>query len=295
MPLESASEIMAHARRNRYAVGYFESWDLASLEGAIDAAEQSHAPTIIGFNGDFLARHDRAAPARLAWYGALARAAAESAQVPCAVMFNECPRDSWVECATQVGFNLVMLADATAKYDEITLRVANLVDRAHSRGVAVEAELGVLPCGAEERDGGGGVLTDPDRAAEFVRATGIDLLAVSVGNVHILLQGQQNLDLERLAAIRRKVDIPLVLHGGTGITAESLTQAIALGVAKINYGTYLKQRCLAELRRAIPDSDINPHHALGYGGDADLLVITRRAVRNAILERIGILGCCGQG
>ena len=101
MPLEAATELLAHARRRGYAVGYFESWDMASLEGVIDAAEQSRAPVIVGFNGEFLARPDRALPARLEWYGALGRAAAESARVPCAVMFNECPVDAWVERAAQ--------------------------------------------------------------------------------------------------------------------------------------------------------------------------------------------------
>ena len=90
MPLEAAADLMADARRHGYAVGYFESWDLASLEGVIDAAEETGSPVIVGFNGEFLARPDRALPARLAWYGALARAAAESARVPCVVMFNEC-------------------------------------------------------------------------------------------------------------------------------------------------------------------------------------------------------------
>ena len=129
-----------------------------------------------------------------------------------------------------------------------------------------------------------------------MRETGIDLLAVSAGNVHILLDGQRNLDLAHLAAIRQKVDVPLVLHGGSGIAADSLAKAIALGVAKVNYGTYLKQRCLAAIRRALADADgnANPHHVLGDGGGADLLVVVRRAVRDAVLERIGLLGCCGK-
>ena len=78
MPLEAADELLSHASRGRYAVGYFESWDIASLEGVIDAAEQSRAPVIVGFNGEFLARPERDPPARLEWYGALGRAAAES-------------------------------------------------------------------------------------------------------------------------------------------------------------------------------------------------------------------------
>jgi ketose-bisphosphate aldolase len=297
MPLEPVAELLADARRRRYALGYFESWDLASLEGVIDAAEQSRAPVIVGFNGEFLARPDRALPARLEWYGALGRAAAESARVPCALMFNECPVDDSVEQATRLGFNLVMLADADADHAELTGRVAELVRLAHARGVAVEAELGVLPFGAEGHNAAEGSLTDPSQAAAYVRETGVDLLAVSAGNVHILLDGQRNLDLAHLAAIRQKVDVPLVLHGGSGIAADSLANGIALGVAKVNYGTYLKQRCLAAVRRALAEGNgnANPHHVLGDGGSDDLMVVVRRAVRDAVLERIGLLGCCGKG
>lgn len=294
MPLESATEMTAHARHGNYAVGYFESWDLASLEGVIDAAEQSRSPMIIGFNGEFLAHADRVVPARLDWYAALGRAAAESAKVPCALMFNECPVDAWVERATGLGFNLVMLADPEASYADLTRRVAHIVQISHARGVAVEAELGLLPCGVADHAQTDGSLTDPDLAAAFVRETDVDLLAVSAGNVHILLQGQRELNLEHLAAIRQKVDVPLVLHGGSGIAAESLSQAIAAGVAKVNYGTYLKQRYLAAVARAVSAEVVDPHHALGFGGNEDLVVVARQAVRDAVLERIGMLGCCGK-
>jgi ketose-bisphosphate aldolase len=292
MPLEPAVELLAHARRRGYAIGYFESWDVASLEGVIDAAEQSRSPIIVGFSGDFLARPDRALPARLEWYAALGRAAAESASVPCALMFNECPADDWLERAVRLGFNLVMLADGKADHAELTRRMANLVRLAHAQGAAVEAELGQLPSGATGYADAS--LTDPHQAASFVAETGVDLLAVSTGNVHILLNGQRDLDLNHLAAIRRRVDVPLVLHGGSGITADSLAKAIATGVAKVNFGTYLKQRCLAAIRQTLAATadNANPHHLLGDGGNADLTSVVRRAMRDAVLERIGLLGCC---
>ncbi|MGD0896740.1 MAG: class II fructose-bisphosphate aldolase [Thermoguttaceae bacterium] len=294
MPLEPAAQLLTHARRNRFAVGYFESWDVASLEGVIDAAEQVRAPIIIGFNGEFLSRGDRCPPVRLDWYGTLARAAAESAKVPCAAMFNECPLDGWVEHATRAGFNLVMLADAAASYGDLARRVTELVDIAHPRGVAVEAELGLLPSGTGDHGDAAGSLTDPELAAAFVRETGVDALAISAGNVHVLLDGQRELDLPHLAAIAQQVDVPLVLHGGSGIEPNSLGKAIGLGVAKVNYGTYLKQRCLAAWRRALAAAQTTPHQTLGNGGEADLIVIGRRAVREAVLQRIGALGCCGR-
>ena len=291
MPLEPAGPMLARARREGYAVGYFESWNLESLQGVVDAAEQTRSPIILGFNGDFLSRPARQAEERIAWYAALGRAAAKSASVPCALIFNECPRDDWVRAAIDAGFNLVMPADASATPDETTRRVGTLATLAHARGVAVEAEVGELPCGVV---GGGGALTDPEAAEVFVASTGVDLLAVSVGNVHIKTRGEAPLDLERLEAIRRRVAVPLVLHGGTGIAAASLREAIALGVAKVNYGTYLKQRYLRAVRTALTRDLEDPHQLLGLGGPDDVLVAGRLAVRDAVLERIDVLGCCGK-
>ena len=226
-----------------------------------------------------------------------------------------------------------MPADPSCSYDEYARRVKRIVAHARDRSVAVEAELGELPCGTsrQNRDfsrkvqrptGAGshsgaaapiwpavlppcgasgsieseGQFTDPHDAERFVRETGVDLLAVSVGNVHIQMTGESELDLERLAAIRARVPVPLVLHGGTGITRRSLQAAIGLGVAKVNYGTYLKQHYLRVLRERLVagDPSANPHELLGMGGPSDLLVAGRIAVRDAVLERITTLGCCGR-
>jgi len=277
-----------------YAVGYFESWNLESLQGVIDAAEQTRSPIIVGFNGGFLSAGERLAGERLSWYAALGRAAAESASVPCGFLFNECPSDDWLVLAINSGFNVVMPADASAPFDCYVQRVSALARLAHAHGVAVEAELGELPAGVAGHGGGSGILTDPSLAARFVSATGIDLLAVSVGNVHVKIDGTQGLDLGLLAEIHRQVKLPLVLHGGTGISASSLRQAIGLGVAKINYGTYLKQSYLRAIRGALDREGLDPHRLLGMGGPDDLLVAGRLGVRDAVLERIDLLGCCGR-
>ncbi len=294
MPLESIDRLMRGCREGGYAVGYFESWNLESLQGVLDAAEQTRSPVILGFNGEFLCRDGRHAAERLALYAAMGKAAAESSRVPCSLIFNECSNDPWTLDAAEAGFNLVMPADPNASYDDYTRRVAQIVRHCHQRRVAVEAELGELPCGASGRVEGEGELTDPALAERFVQETRVDLLAVSVGNVHIQMSGGQDLNLERLAAIRERVKIPLVLHGGTSITAGSLQQAIRLGVAKVNYGTYLKQRYLAAVRSAFAQEQINPHELLGLGGPSDVMVAGRLAVRDAVLERIETLGCCGR-
>ena len=294
MPLEPVGPMMRRAREGGYAVGYFESWNLESLQGTIDAAEQTRSPIILGFNGDFLSRPSRLAAERLSWYAALGRAAAESASVPCGLIFNECPADDWVRRAIDAGFNLVMPADPEAPPAEAVRRVAEIARLAHARGIAVEAEVGELPCGESGGAPSGGQSTDPAAAAAFVDATGVDLLAVSAGNVHIKLEGDQGLDLALLEAIARRVTVPLVLHGGTGIADDSLRAAIALGVTKVNYGTYLKQAYLRAVRSALGSSVASPHRLLGIGGEEDVMVAGRLAVRDAVLARIGLLGCCDQ-
>ena len=285
MSLEPIPRLMHHARHHDYALGYFESWSLESIQGVIDAAESTRSPVIIGFNGEWLAGRDGASAQELRLYAALGRAAASEASVPVGFIFNECPNDAWVEHAIGAGFNLVMPADPEAPLDDYTRRVKRLTALAHSREVAVEADFE-----ADELDGE----AYAEGAAKFVAETGVDLLAVSVGNEEIKLHGRSPLDLERLEAVGRRIDVPLVLHGGTGIEDDSIRAAIHRGVRKINYGTYMKQKYLRVIREALDTAEPNPHALLGDGSRTDLMVIGRRVVKDAVLERIELLGCCGK-
>ena len=293
MSLWPISELIQRAQKYQYAWGYFESWNLESLQGVLDAAEMAGSPIIIGFNGEFLSRPGRKLTERIRCYAELGKAAAADTSVPCGLIFNECPNDDWVRNAVLAGFNLVMPADPSATYEDYQVRVATLTDFAHRHGAAIEAEVGHLPFGSLGRTNGN-ILTDPDLAGRFVEDTGVDLLAVSVGNVHVLTKGEQELDLKRLSQIGERTKTPLVLHGGTGIPASSIREAIRLGVTKVNYGTYLKQRYLEALRSSIAAVVDNPHELLGMGGEHDVMIAGRLAVRDAVLERIESLGCCGK-
>lgn len=285
MSLEAIPRLMQHARHHDYAVGYFESWSLESVQGVIDAAEATRSPIIIGFNGEWLAEREGASAQELRLYAALGRAAAIEAGVPVGFIFNECPNDDWIEQAIGAGFNLVMPADPEAPLDDYTRRVKRLTALAHGRQVAVEADFE-----GDDLD----TIAYAEGAAKFVAETGVDLLAVSVGNEEIKLQGRAPLDLERLEAVGRRIDIPMVLHGGTGIEDDSIKAAIHLGVRKINYGTYMKQKYLQVIRGALAVDEPNPHALLGDGSRTDLMVVGRRIVKDSVLERIELLGCCGK-
>lgn len=295
MPLVPVSKLLADALTNRYSLGYFESWNLESLQGVLDAAEKCRAPIIIGFNGEFLTHTGRRFSESIPLWSALGKAAAAAATVPCGLIFNECASDEAVRQAADNGFNMVMLADPQASYEEYERRVASLVQYAHPRGVAVEAELGELPNGLPgEEHSHPSCTTDPDTAARFVRNTGVDILSVSVGNVHIMVSGEQPLNFDLLERLHRTSGVPLGLHGGTGIPHADLRKMGAYGVAKVNFGTYLKQRYLSALRQALQTTEVNPHLLLGMGGAEDVLAAGRAAVRDAVLERIEALGCCGR-
>ena len=269
MPLASIKTMFESAVAGKYAIGYFESWNLESLQGVLDAAEETRSPIVIGFNGEFLSDPDRLAAERLALYGGAGKAAAEASPVPCGFIFNECTRDEWSLRAIDEGFNLIMPIDGGNDYEAYILRTAKISGRAHEHGVAVEGEIGELPDGFDAAHEG--LSTHPEQAADFVERTGVDLLAVSVGNVHCL-----------------------VLHGGTGIEGGALKEAIALGAAKINYGTYLKLAYLDAVRKALDSQCPDPHKLLGGGGEEDVMVLGRHAIKDAVLERIHLLGCCGK-
>jgi fructose/tagatose bisphosphate aldolase len=286
VPLAPIAQLMQAATAGNYALGYFESWNLESLQGSIDAAERTRSPTIIGFSGEFLSQRADATPEDLTHYAALGRAAAEKATVPCGFILNECSRDAWVERAITLGFNLVMPADPNASAEDYRHRVTRLTQLAHARNVAVEADFE-----GEEQQAADTYAKD---AAHFVKSTGVDLLAISVGNEEIKLKGRAPLDLARVAAVHEHVPLPLVLHGGTGIEDASLKEAIRLGVRKVNYGTYVKQHYLKVLRAALSISEPNPHALLGDGSHTDIMVIGRKVVCEAVLERIDLLGCSGK-
>jgi ketose-bisphosphate aldolase len=285
--------LLADARAGRYALCYCESWNIESLQAVVEGAEAMGSPIIAGFNGGFLRHPSRTRPERVAYYGALSAALAASA-VPTAFILNETDDLAQIEQGLEQGFNAVMVESDLLTPEEYIDLVKKVVRMAHARSASVEAQVGRLPhgCGAGR---GGGETTDPGVARAFVERTGVDALGVSIGNVHILTRGKASIDVESLARIRDQVDVPLVVHGGTGFPAEYAAQVIGLGVAKFNFGTNLKQAYLAALREKLAHyaEPMDPHLFLGMGGREDILVAARMAVQQRVQELIETYGFAG--
>jgi len=288
MALVSMAELLSEARDQGYAVCYCESWNLESFAAVVEAAEELNAPAITGFNGGFLSGPERVRPDNIAYYAGLGLALrASSARA--AFLLNESDDFAQMESAIGMGFNAVMVENERLEASAYRSLVRRVVAVAHDAGVTVEAAVGRLA------DGAGHVkaeATHPDEAQKLVEETGIDALSVAVGNIHILTKGKAALDLDRLEEIRNRVPVPLVLHGGTGIPLERIEDYIQRGVAKINFGTVLKQVYLEAVRQkmAAYEQPISPHPFLGMGGQEDVLMAGRQAVKQKVKELMTLCG-----
>jgi ketose-bisphosphate aldolase len=284
------NDLLADAQAGGYAVGYFEAWDIYSLEAVLEAAEAEDSPVILGFGGVMMepAWFDGGGLERL---GALGLAATRTAEVPVSFILNEVTTFAQIVRGIRAGFNVVMLDTSELPYAENVRATRQVVHAAHAVGVGVEAEVGELPDASGEMGGGAGRLTDPDEAARFVDETGIDTLAVSIGNVHTLTDGKATIDLDHLKAIHQAVPVPLVIHGGTGFPEELISDVIELGVAKFNFGAVLKQAFLDGLKDAVAalPSSVAIHQVLGSRKNADVLEHGKARMRQEVSRRIRLM------
>jgi len=293
------SALIADAERGGYAVGYFESWGLESLLAVADAAQAVRSPVILGFSGIYLPHPNRCARDPLGPYAAMAAAVADHIAVPACLLFNECARLTWVREAIALGFDLTMFSDDTLAPAEQSDAIAALAAEAHERRAAVEAELEPLPGVGGDLHAGhaaeGARLTDPDAARAFVARTGVDALAVNVGQMHWHGRRAARLDLDRLRRLRA-LSVPLVLHGGSSIDTADLRAAIDIGVRKINIGSRLKQTYFNALRQACADVEAtaNPYEVIGSGLAQDVLVPGRLALQRDVERWMHLFGSAGK-
>ena len=294
MGIVGMDEILACAIQGGYAVGYFEAWDQYSLEGTLEAAEALNSPAILGVGGAITSQSwldHRGIEQQIT----LARCLAERAVVPTAVLLNEVESFSHIVRGLYAGCNAVMLHTSHLHYRENVALTLKVVEVAHSVGAIVEAELGQLADAGDSVETA--ISTDPDEAARFVESTGVDALAVSIGNVHTLADGEaEGVDLDLLARIRDVVAVPLVLHGGTGFPRTAVQRAIECGVAKINVGTALKRAFLEGVAEALADvpEGVGVQRLVGTREEFDILARGKSKTKAEAMRLITLYGSAGQ-
>ena len=295
MPLIPFNDMMKQAEAESYAVGYFETWDLASLIAVLRAAESAASPVIVGFSGIYLPRFLGEELRWFASYAQAGRAAAEAAQVPVSYIFNESYFLDWVDASMDHGFNIVMFSDEGLSPSKRVAKIEALAVKAHERGIAVEAEMGEPPDAPHAR-GSDFSITDPDEAEEFVRKTRIDALGIVVGNRHSDHEGGVELDIGLIESIEAKVGVPLVLHAGSSVDEQSMREAVRAGIRKVNIGRAVKKAAFHSVqeRSSNTGSEYPGYEVFGAGGPVDLFGGIDEAIGDAVRKLMNLFGSSGR-
>jgi len=283
LPLVTIKELLKAAEQGNYAVGAFNCNNMEIVQAIVQAAEEENSPVIVQ------ASQGAIKYAGLEYITTLTKLAAEQARVPVALHLDHGTSfDQIVKCIRH-GFTSVMIDGSAYPLLENIELTNKVVEVAKAAGVSVEAELGKIggtedDITVDERDA---TFTDPQEAKMFVDATGVDALAVAIGTAHGVYKGEPKLDFERLKKIVALVDVPIVLHGSSGVPDEAIKQAISLGVRKVNIDTNLREAFVKKTRQMIEErpEEIDPRKILGPARDA---------MKEIIKEKIRLFGSSGK-
>lgn len=232
--LVNLNEVLLDARKRKYGVGLFNTTSLEMARGVIQAAEELGSPVIVGTAEVLL-------PAgSLAEIRDMMRPLAERASVPVVLHYDHGLTEEKVIEALRLGYSSIMYDCSVDGYEENVKKVREMTRIAHAFGATVEAELGHVGANARSAEGtkqDDSIYTDPQEAAEYVKATGVDALAVAIGSAHGAYKETPKLDIGRLKEIAKAVEVPLVLHGGSGLSDQDFRDCVENGIAKINIYT----------------------------------------------------------
>ena len=250
MPLVTSKALLERAYRDHFAVGAFNANNMEQVQAIIEAAEEERAPVILQVSQGAI-RY-----CGLAFAAGLVKIAAAEANVPVVLHLDHgTDFEQNVRCL-HAGFTSLMFDGSKLPFDQNVAITRRIVEIAHPCSIPVEAELGKV---LQSKDGVTQAdvehaMTDPAEARRFVDLSGCDSLAVAVGSVHAMRAKEAALDIARVEAIRKQVTIPLVLHGSSGVTEESIVAAIEHGVAKMNVATYLNEAFVEGIRPVWPST-----------------------------------------
>ena len=237
MPLVPMKDLLVKAKAQGYAVGAFSIVDYATLQAVVDAAEEERAPAII----------QTTAGSTVKYYGCeaivdMATNAAGRSAMPLALHLDHCKDLEMIFNCIDAGWTSVMYDGSSFPFEQNVEESKQVVERAHAKGVSVEGEIGAV-WGVEDDidvDENLDLLADPDQAALYAEQSGVDAFAPAIGTAHGLYKGEPKLDFERLRTIAARVEAPIVIHGGTGLSEDTFRKLISYGGAKINVSTQIK-------------------------------------------------------
>ena len=272
--LVNLKEILALAEEKKCAVGAFNTPNLECVNAVINAAEKLNVPVIISH----AELHEEVSP--LAKIGPVMVQAAMTAKVPVCVHLDHCEALDYMAQALEIGFTGVMYDGSTLPYEENLANTKKAVAMAKNCNCGVEAELGALA----SREGGaanasGPVYTDPDEAVAFCKETGIDALAPSFGTAHGIYKSKPVLDLDRVKVISEKTGLPLVMHGGSGVSPEDYRTGIANGLRKINYYSYMSKAGTNAVKELLEKEDVTFFHDLALAAQKAMQADAEKAMR----------------
>lgn len=280
---------LRQAQQNGYAIGAFNANTMEQMQAIALAAQAEQTCAIIQISHRALLYAGSGNTTRgLQYMAAVGKIAAQSVEVPIALHLDHADKTEVLQ-AIALGFTSVMFDGGDMPFEENVAITKELCQAAHTVGVCVEAEIGDIPKGSGAAHGSLAVnLTSPEQAREFVANTGVDTLAVALGSVHGLTEKRISLDLRRLKAIRSHVDVPLVLHGSSGVNDDDIAAGIKLGLCKVNVATQLN-KAFTDTVRSILSHDralVDPRDYLGPGRDIQM---------EAVRERIRFYSSSGKG
>lgn len=282
--LVSGKEILLDAQKNKYGVGAFNVNNMEIVQAIIEAAEELNSPVIIQASQGGLKY------AGVEYIAALGKLAGRNAKVPVALHLDHGTDFNQVMQCIRYGFTSVMIDASQYPLEENIERTKRVVEVAHAVGVSVEAELGKIG-GTEDDvsvDHKDATMTDPQEAKRFVEETGVDSLAIAVGTAHGIYKGEPEIDFDRIKEIRDLVDIPLVLHGSSGVAYDDLERAISLGISKINIDTDVRKSFAKKVNEFVRENpeEIDPRKILGPA---------KEEMKETIKEKMKVFGSVDKG
>lgn len=282
MPLVTSTEMLLAAQQNHYAVGAFNIETMEMAQAVIAAAEEAKAPVILQTTPGTL---QYASPAV---FCGIVAALSQNTTIPIALHLDHGSGFALASEALQAGYTSVMIDGSQLPFAENVAVTRQVVEAAAAYGVPVEAELGKIGGKEDDVAASGSQYTDPEEARAFVSQTGVRSLAVAIGTAHGFYTGTPVLALARLTALRHAVDVPLVLHGASGLSDSDILSCVQRGICKVNFATELRVAFTDGIKEALSQNP-SAYDPKAYGK------IARQHVFNLTLSKMQCLGCIGKG